>query len=203
MAVIESQSFSELANRGNTLDAYEAIDFLQEHLCKSMAAFEYGSGGSTIFFASRVKFLVSIEHHPGWHKTISRALKQKKIYNCQYELCEPEPLESRSRSHNNSMDFRSREEEYKAKTFEKYVKSIEGCADETFDFVSIDGRARSSCVLQSYKMVRSGGFLLLDDSEREYYRRGTQKLDDWERIDFFGPKPLGRRFGQTSIWRKP
>ena len=134
---------------------------------------------------------------------MSRGLKQKGIYNCVYVLCEPEPLELRSPNYNALMDFRSREEEYEERQFEKYVKSIEAYADGTFDVVSIDGRARSSCVLQSYKKVRSGGLLLLDDSDREYYQGGTEKLDDWKRFDFFGPRPFARRFGRTSIWRRP
>src|SRR4051812_37225534 len=45
---------------------FGAIEFLQRALREDMVVFEYGSGGSTLFFANRVRRLVTIEHDPEW-----------------------------------------------------------------------------------------------------------------------------------------
>jgi len=42
----------------------EAIKWLKSNLTPDMKVFEFGSGGSTLFFAKRVKELISIEHDP-------------------------------------------------------------------------------------------------------------------------------------------
>ena len=41
--------------------SYSAIDFLEEFLNNSMTVCEYGSGGSTLFFAQRTATVFSIE----------------------------------------------------------------------------------------------------------------------------------------------
>src|ERR1019366_2881355 len=46
---------------------FRTIDFLTNCLRPDMTVFEFGSGGSTIFIARRVRTVVSIEHDPEWH----------------------------------------------------------------------------------------------------------------------------------------
>ena len=46
--------------------AYAAIDFLETFLQPHMTVCEYGSGGSTLFFAARAKSVFSIEDNPKW-----------------------------------------------------------------------------------------------------------------------------------------
>lgn len=41
--------------------------FLEDRLNKNMLVFEYGSGNSTLYFASRVASLTSIEHDYNWY----------------------------------------------------------------------------------------------------------------------------------------
>ncbi|MDM8553380.1 hypothetical protein QUF75_01435 [Desulfococcaceae bacterium HSG7] len=48
--------------------AFGAIRFLEKHLHEDMHVFEYGIGGSTLFFAKRVKAVVSIEHDKEWYE---------------------------------------------------------------------------------------------------------------------------------------
>ena len=45
---------------------FPAIEFLERTLTRDMRVFEYGAGGSTLFFATRVKEVVSIEHEGAW-----------------------------------------------------------------------------------------------------------------------------------------
>src|SRR5206468_5320386 len=61
--------------------SYAAIDFLESFLEPQMIAFEYGSGGSTIFLAHRIKFLYSVEDNSEWFERVCRQLNEKRISN--------------------------------------------------------------------------------------------------------------------------
>ena len=52
--------------------------------------------------------------------------------------------------------------------------------DETFDLVIVDGRHRVRCVLGSKNLVKPGGVLMLDDSQRHYYQEAFNVLKEWE-----------------------
>src|SRR2546430_9982143 len=61
-----------LRQNGNPLDGdspwmtFAAIRFLDRLLTKEMRVFEYGSGGSSLFFSRRVREVVSVEHDGAW-----------------------------------------------------------------------------------------------------------------------------------------
>ena len=66
--------------------AYAAIDFLDGFLQPHMTVCEYGSGGSTLFFARRVKSVFSIEDNAEWFNRISELLRAKAIGNVDSEI---------------------------------------------------------------------------------------------------------------------
>jgi hypothetical protein len=49
---------------------YAAINFLEGVLSQSTRAFEWGVGGSTLFFSSRVSELISVEHDAQWADSV-------------------------------------------------------------------------------------------------------------------------------------
>jgi hypothetical protein len=51
---------------------YAAISFLEARLQPDMHVFEYGTGHSTLWYASRVAKVVSVEHDPSWGQLISK-----------------------------------------------------------------------------------------------------------------------------------
>lgn len=53
---------------------YSFIDFIKPRLTNSMKIFEYGSGNSTLFFASRVGSVTSAEHNEKWYNEITRQM---------------------------------------------------------------------------------------------------------------------------------
>src|SRR6185436_12325922 len=59
--------------------SYAAIDFLEKHLREDMSVCEYGSGGSTIFFAKRTKSVFSIENDPQWFQRVSDRLRTEAL----------------------------------------------------------------------------------------------------------------------------
>lgn len=53
---------------------YSAIDFLKERLNNNLNILEFGSGNSTLFFAERVKKVISFEHSKDWHQKILKKI---------------------------------------------------------------------------------------------------------------------------------
>jgi precorrin-6B methylase 2 len=177
---------------------YRAIRYLDKVITKDSRIFEYGSGGSSLYFALRAKSIVSIEHNKDWYKKITQTLKEYKVNNCQIKLVEGLLTKD---IHNPYLSLTQSNFE-----FEKYVNSIGDYSDGHFDLVIVDGRSRVQCVKKSYKKVRSGGMILLDNSERKDY------LEAHVFLSSIGAKPINM-FGlvagyapplsETTIWRIP
>lgn len=181
---------------------YPAIKFLKEILRKDMRVFEYGSGGSTIFFARKVSKVISIEHDPEWAKKINEILKRNNLLNCKVKVCEP------IIDHNNVINnpsnpdsFVSSDKIYDGKSFKDYVKIIDNFDDNYFDIIVIDGRARPSCFKYSKRKLKRKGFIILDNSERKDYKYILDELKNlnWKNLNFNGPGPLNHYFWNTTI----
>lgn len=56
--------------------SYTAIEFIETAIRPGMTVFEYGAGGSTIFFASRGARVVSIESNAGWANLVRQKLAE-------------------------------------------------------------------------------------------------------------------------------
>lgn len=190
----------------NTLDygvpwyTFGAIDWLESYLKPEMKVFEYGSGGSTIFYAKRVANVISVEHDTTWYQDVSS--KVKEIRNAKVILIEP--IRSRNKlASNKPGDYRSANKNMANLDFKEYCTYIDRFTDESFDLVAVDGRARTSCLLEAIPKVKPGGYLLLDNSDRDKYLAGIQLVGGWKRTDFTGPLPYIDDFLMTTIFQKP
>jgi len=182
---------------------FSAIDFLKKISHSEMYIFEYGSGGSTFFWTSRVNRITSVEHDRSWFEKIKMELAEQKITNVDYVLSEPYGIpDFEKRKFQVATDYISSDESYYGKSFEAYVKTIDNFPDEHFDLIIVDGRARPSCVLHSLKKLKKGGYLVVDNSERQYYLSGFD-FKNWKTWHFFGPIPYDHNFSKTSIFQKP
>lgn len=133
-----------------------SIVFIDKILNKSMIMVEYGSGGSTAWYAQKVKHLVSIEHDKKWFDMVEEDLKHKNINNVDLRLIGLN---------------------------KGYVNIIDDMGK--FNFISIDGRKRSECIEHSYNHIHDKGYILLDDAERNrYYSAVEIYLTGWKRYDF-------------------
>jgi precorrin-6B methylase 2 len=50
---------------------YPALDFLKRRIRPEMVVFEYGSGASTLWWASHVRRVVACEHDPEWYRKVA------------------------------------------------------------------------------------------------------------------------------------
>src|SRR5262249_25669747 len=137
---------------------FAAIRFLERTLTKDMRVFEYGSGGSTLFFGERVREVVSIEHDPRWFETVTNVVRQRGWMHCTVEVIEPrdDPTAVR-RDPSDATSYLSSDAMYLGQSFRKYASSIDRYPDRYFDLIQIDGRARPSCFLHSLPKVKIGG----------------------------------------------
>jgi hypothetical protein len=185
---------------------FSAMDFLAKHLSHNDRVFEYGGGGSTLFFLNRVKEVVTVEHNAEWFEILKKIAAEKK--NASWKgnfiaaesgnvVSDPDPADP---THYSSADVPS-----KGMNYRKYASSIDAFDNEYFSCVIVDGRSRPACIAHAIPKIRKRGFLVLDNSDREYYLTKTVPLlaNGFELVmDEVGPSPYSRDFTKTTIWRK-
>jgi hypothetical protein len=66
--------------------SYGAIDFLAAAITPGSQVFEYGSGGSTVFFARRAAQVVCVENDVAWHRRVREHLRQSGLANVDCQL---------------------------------------------------------------------------------------------------------------------
>jgi len=154
--------------------SYGVIALLEERLTNDITLFEYGSGYSTLFYAERVKRVVSVEYNQDWYNNI-RARAEPNV-----ELIY-QPLEYDG-------------------DYCRLINRQHG----TFDVVIVDGRDRVRCAINSFDALSERGVIILDDSAREKYREATDFLlgKGLRKLDFHGLKPASKELGpsQTSVF---
>lgn len=124
--------------------AYDAIKLLKKFLNKGSRVLEFGSGMSTLWYAKLANQVYSVEDCQLWYNKVDTLLKAKSVTNVEY---------------------------YFAKTPEEYCTFM--AHDSVgFDLIMIDGSQRSACVAQSIKLLRSGGILYLDNSDKHSTSEG-------------------------------
>jgi len=181
---------------------YEAIHHLNSLCTKSSKVFEFGSGGSSLFFLSRVGQIYSVEHDVDWLNLVSKEVKVSSKSNNWIGLLAP----ASKVNHGNLLGiYKSTDEKFADFSFKDYCSQIDAYPDDYWDLILIDGRSRVGCFAHSTSKVKIDGYIILDNSEREEYLevfKIASKLG-FERTDFFGPGPCNDyQWGSTFFQRK-
>lgn len=153
---------------------YSFIDFITPRLTKELTIFEYGSGSSTLFYAKRVKKVVSVEHDETWFNKIVKTKPQ-----------------------NAEMIFSKLERggEYSKKA---------AALGEKYDIIIVDGRDRVNCCMNSIDALTAKGVIVLDDSERKDYEKAGSFLKQagFKELSFSGISPGLFYLKATSVFYK-
>jgi len=183
---------------------FSAVRFLKEIVRRDMKVFEYGSGGSTLFWISNVREIVSVEHDISWYTIMKKQFDGQDIQNLKYILAEPaSDTEFTEKRFENPDDYISADPVYMGKNFDQYAKSINSYPDHYFDIVVVDGRARPSCIKHGIPKLKKNGWLIVDNSERKYYLAPfLLDKNSWKISKFTGPVPYTRDFSETSFLKK-
>ena len=145
---------------GTPLLTPAAVEYLGEVITPRFWVFEWGAGGSTVWFARHAGRVVSVEHQRGWYDKVADRLAE-------------EGLQDAVRLHLVPLNSRA------------YAGLIKVYSLGTFDLVLVDGRARVACMTEARGMVKPGGMLVLDNADRvDRYARGIALLSGWKRVDF-------------------
>jgi len=176
--------------------AFRVIDRLEAYLRTGMRVFEFGAGGSTVFFVDRSCSVVSAEHDPEWATAVEAAIDVDADWTL--HRVEPDGVDPDGDPSDPQTYVSSRGRE----VFRTYAETIDSYPDRWFDLVSVDGRARPACLRHAIPKVKPGGLLLLDNSDFAKYERGKDLVDvlGWPRDDLAGANPA--RFSRTTIWTR-
>jgi hypothetical protein len=184
---------------------FSSMNYLKGFLKKEMKVFEYGGGGSTLFFAKYVGELVTVEHDKEWFNRINEEMSVNHSVNWKPNLIFAERVESTTQlKKERPGDYFSANEDFSQFTFRQYAAAIDQYPEQYFDVVLVDGRARPSCMFHSLMKVKVGGLLILDNSDRDYYiEELSGMLGNYQLIsNYFGPTPYLHGFTQTNIWKR-
>lgn len=192
---------SSVTNRWPWL-TFDAINFIKKTIRTQDAVFEYGGGGSTLFFLDHAQEVVTVEHDGAWFSDLVKIIGNNA--NWKGTFIEPETTD---RQGNPAVvaDYASDDADFKKHVFKKYATAIDSYKDHYFDIILVDGRARTSCIAHSLKKIKTGGLLIIDNAERLYYftenmpaieKQFTLLFDNW------GAVPFSNSFSKTAIWQK-
>lgn len=157
---------------------------------------EWGSGGSTRALLGACDFIeryISVEHVPAWHERVKQAVVDPRLT---LQLVPPnKPLVSKKStpSYKERVAFAAGAEADPA-VMADYI-AFPRTTGLTFDFVLVDGRARTHCLAEGFDLLRPGGVLVLHDAQREEYHPAIRALGE---VHFF--EPFKR--GQVAMVRK-
>lgn len=160
-----------------TIDAKRYLDaYLLNR--NNVKVFEYGSGGSTLYFLKKGAKTYSVEHNYEWFQKVQNTIQEKQQSDRWqgYFIAAESRTDSTALSAENPSHYYSDDKNFLDKTFKGYVSCIDQFDDLYFDLILIDGRARPSCILHSISKVKKNGLLVIDNSERLYYYEQTQSL---------------------------
>ena len=161
-----------------------AIRFCDQHLTGSESGLEWGSGRSTTWFGRRLHSLLSIEYNPEWQKRVAAEIRRSSLPNveCRYIALDHESSEG-TRPH---YDFTP-----------AYVGVANKFPDESLDFVVVDGHYRQACILAVLSKLKSGGLLVVDNTDR-------LSDSEWGVPGDWSIAHRSRNIEtETTIWQKP
>lgn len=174
-----------------------SIHTLERLLEKETIGFEYGSGMSTIFIATRIRHLTSVEHNEHWFGIVRKKLKEHNLRNVDYH-CIPRAGKTEKRVHAFLEDYGLNPQQFQVREdYHDYFTFIATFPNDHFDFIFIDGRARVECTLNAIPRLKEGGVLVLDNSDRKRYAPVFKVLEDWPQVT----STTG--LFDTTIWFKP
>jgi hypothetical protein len=171
---------------------FEITKWLQNRITPEMKVFEWGSGGSTIFYASLAQKVVSIEYDKGFYAFIKDQLDKSRFKNIDLRLIPSED--------NGTLQCHA--PGYEGRFFDNYVNSICTFQPATFDLIIVDGRQRNACFIKAMELIKPGGIIVFDNTEREFYQKSMKRAIDFEMYTFKGLLPCTLKIGTTSVFIK-
>lgn len=123
----------------------DAVRLMETLLLPTDRGLEYGSGGSTIWFARHSAEVRSVEASGEWFKLAQGRLQAAGIQNAQIHLADWS-LGPNTSTHRDA-----------------YVLAHPDLAPGSLDWVFVDGEYRDLCTQRAVELLRPGGLLIIDN----------------------------------------
>ncbi len=117
---------------------YPFLEFINSLDFSKSSIFEYGSGYSTLYWATAAQSVVTVESNKEWSTKVSGMLQSGGINNVDYRL-EEDP--------------------------EKYAESVNLKNDTNYDIIIVDGIRRFDAAKASINRLSPSGVIILDNSD--------------------------------------
>ncbi len=172
------------ARRGSTPErpwiVPAAIGYLRRRIRSDWSVLELGAGRSTPWLARRAGRVLSFEDNGFWVEETRGRLRELGFENV----------------------------ELRQLPVDEFAAEVDALPDARFDLVVVDFLeaptvTRMDVLRPVMSKVRSGGLLLLDDSDRPGYAEAFQLLADWRFRKFVGVKDGWPEACETGIFRRP
>jgi|Laugrespbdmm15dd_1035085.scaffolds.fasta_scaffold56315_2 hypothetical protein len=128
------------------------VEDILKHIHGNEIAFEYGCGGSTMFFSKFFKKYVSVEHHKPWYDKMKPHVPENVVLNLREAVGVVIP------------PFGPGIPEAQ----QDYINAINETPD-IYSFIFIDGRCRVECAKAAMKNMNDYTMLFIHDYERPKY----------------------------------
>lgn len=153
----------------------EAIEYLKELVKPEWEVFEWGCGGSVIWFAQRCTKVVAVENVPRWVAWGTEQLQKLELSNTTIIYA---PISVYNGN------------------YTEYVNVIEAYPDASFDLISVDGvmSARKDSIENAKRKLKPSGVIMIDNSNKFK----VQGLEDWFELRF-QTVPY-QYLGKTEVW---
>jgi hypothetical protein len=192
---------------------YPALRMLERVVQPHFKVFEYGAGNSSLWWASRVARVVSVEHDEKWASIVSERAPANLMVVAKplNSPAEPRGLDMATaflRAHPDrplSGNFeRDVAEGLVCDEFVGYAAEIAAYPPGYFDVIVIDGMARALTAWMAAHSVAADGFIVFDNADRWQYNTGFAALAEagFMRLDFYGTRPILVDESCTSIFAR-
>jgi len=161
---------------------WDLLEFLVHEIRPDSTVLETGSGGGTLWLAKLAGHVTSYENQDVWFHRVLTALELAGL--------------------DHKVDLRNAGEQYSYRCFEQ------DNIGKLYDIVIIDGEDCPLCRVHTmgvgHQFVKPGGVIVVDDTERPWYKLGLDVLDSlgWSKIRFFGKDPFNEE-KEALVYRRP
>jgi hypothetical protein len=168
-----------------------AIRHLRQNLPAQVNAFEWGSGGSTVWLSDCGLTVTAIESEREW--------ADKVRVRCPTADVRFIPGTD-SGEHRSEPQLRDRGQHF----FDDYVSAIDELPDSSLDIIVVDGICRIECARRAVKKVKPHGIVVVDDTNWKFLLPPREAFDGWDHLTLSGFKSnSGPYVYSTTFFRRP
>jgi hypothetical protein len=183
---------------------YAARLALESCVAPGARVFEFGSGGSTLWWLSRACAVTSVEHDPTWHAAFASEVPAGVSIDIRLRPASTQGPDQAAQLRAGSLADRLKhpsiadDAQYLAYAAEAFR------AAGPFDVIVIDGVARNLCSLVALECLAPDGLIVFDNAERAQYQPGHDALANagLVRVDFWGPGPINPYPWTTALYTR-